>query len=173
MPKYLQQPPANFPDGQTHHIPANKYNAHCWITGEPEIGENTWIGAFVLIDGQGGLSIGKGCDISCGAAILTHSTVKRCVTERAYGQVDQKPTVVEDHVFIGENAVVMMGCRIGHHSIIGAGAVVLEDTVIPPYSMVVGVPGRVIRTIEDDIEQWTQEWKQQKNNLTSLLPNQP
>jgi acetyltransferase-like isoleucine patch superfamily enzyme len=156
MPKYLPQPPAEFIGGENHHIPVNPYNPHCWITGEPDIGEGTWIGAFTLIDGQGGLSIGKGVDISCGAAILTHSTVKRCVTERAFPKVERKPVVIEDYVFIGENAVILMGCTIGHHSIIGAGAVVLEDTVIPPYSMVVGVPGRVSHTIEKDIEQWKQ-----------------
>ncbi len=158
MPKYLPQPAAEFAGGQSHHIPDNPYNPHCWITGEPEIGEKTWIGAFTLLDGQGGLTIGNGVDISCGAAILTHSTVKRCVTERGYAGIEKKPVVIEDHVFIGENAVILMGSTIGHHSVIGAGAVVLEDSVIPPYSMVVGVPGRVVRTIEKDIEQWKQDW---------------
>src|SRR5262245_21538310 len=131
MPKYSSQP---LVDG----LPSNSYNDHCWVRGEPEIGEGTWIGAFTLIEGRGGLTIGKGVDVSCGAAILTHSTAKRCVTERKYDKVDTRPTVIEDYVFIGENAVVLMGCRIGHHSIIGAGAVVLEDTVIPPYSLAVG-----------------------------------
>lgn len=154
MPRYSPQPPV---DG----IPANPYNPHCWITGEPEIGEGTWIGAFTLIDGQGGLTIGKGVNVSTGAAILTHNTVKRCVTERAYNQVDRKPTVVEDYVFVGENATILMGSRIGHHSVIGAGAVVLEDSVIPPYSLVVGVPGRVIKSIEHDIEDWKREWTEQ------------
>ena len=40
-----------------------------------------------------------------------------------------------------------MGSRVGHHSVIGAGAVVLEDTVIPPYSLVVGVPARIVRDL--------------------------
>lgn len=156
MPVYVPQPPV---DG----IPTNPYNPHCWITGEPEIGEGTWIGAFTLIDGQGGLKIGKGVNVSTGAAILTHNTVKRCVTARAYDKVDRKPTVVEDYVFIGENAVVLMGSTIGHNSIIGAGAVVLEDTVIPPYSLVVGVPARVIRSIRDEVEEWSRQ-----PNTTSL-----
>jgi acetyltransferase-like isoleucine patch superfamily enzyme len=150
MPKYSKQLPV---DG----IPENPYNCHCWITGEPEIGEGTWIGAFTLIDGQGGLTIGKGVNVSTGAAILTHNTVKRCVTERLYDQVDRKPTVVEDYVFIGENAVILAGCHIGHHSIIGAGSVVLEDTRIPPYSLVVGVPARVVRSMEEEIGQWKKE----------------
>lgn len=150
MPKYSPQPPI---DG----IPKNTYNDHCWITGEPEIGEGTWIGPFTLIDGQGGLTIGKGVNVSTGASVLTHNTVKRCVTERAYDVVDRAPTVVEDYVFIGENAVILMGSKIGHHSIIGAGAVVLENTEIPPYSLVVGVPAKVIRSVEQDIEEWKKE----------------
>jgi acetyltransferase-like isoleucine patch superfamily enzyme len=139
-------------DATAHGIPPNRYNAHAWIIGAPEVGEGTWIGAFTLIDGRGGLTIGRGCDISSGAHVLTHSSAWRCVTERAYDQVDERPTVIEDHVFVGENATVLMGVRIGHHSIVAAGSVVTEDTVVPPYSLVAGTPARVIRTIRDDIE---------------------
>jgi acetyltransferase-like isoleucine patch superfamily enzyme len=146
MPRYVPRPPL---DG----LPENPYNPHAWIVGEPDIGEGCWIGAFSLIDGSGGLTLGRGVEVSCGAALLTHSSARRCVSERAV-PVDRRPTVIEDHVFIGENAVVLMGSRIGHHSIVGAGAVVLEDSVIPPYSLVVGVPARVVRSIEGEIEEW-------------------
>jgi acetyltransferase-like isoleucine patch superfamily enzyme len=137
-----------------HGIPENPYNAHCWITGQPQIGAGTWIGAFTLIDGQGGLSIGRDCDISSGAQILTHSTVRRCLTARKYARVDRRATVLEDHVFVGTRAVILMGSHIGHHSIIGAGAVVLEGTRIPPYSLVVGVPARVVRDIREEVAGW-------------------
>lgn len=135
-----------------HGIPANPYNPHAWIIGEPKIGKGTWIGAFCLIDGQGGLEIGKGCDISCGAHILTHSTVKRCVSERHYNQVDRAPTKIGDYVFIGENATVLKGVWIGDHSVIGAGSVVKEHTKIPPYSLVVGVPARIVRSLKKEVE---------------------
>ncbi len=137
-------------------LPANPYNAHCWVTGSPEIGAGTWIGAFTLIDGLGGLRIGQGCNISSGAQILSHSTVRRCVTERRHPDIDRKPTELGDHVFIGANAVVQMGANIGHHSVVGAGAVVLEDAQIPPYSLVVGVPARIVRDLRADIETWSQ-----------------
>jgi acetyltransferase-like isoleucine patch superfamily enzyme len=133
-----------------HGLPANRYNTHCWICGEPEIGEGTWIGAFTLIDGLGGLKIGKGCDISSGAKIMSHSTVRRCNSERAYNHVDYAATEIGDHVFIGTNAVVLMGAKIGHHSVVAAGAVVLENSVIPPYSLVAGVPATVRRSVEND-----------------------
>jgi acetyltransferase-like isoleucine patch superfamily enzyme len=143
-------------DHEWHGLPPNRFNAHCWVTGSPAVGEGTWIGAFTLIDGQGGLSIGCGCNISSGAQILTHSTVRRCLTERKYNRVDCKPTVLEDYVFVGTNAVILMGCHIGHHSVVAAGAVVLEDTVIPPYSLVAGVPARVIRDLRQEIDSWPQ-----------------
>ena len=140
--------------GSAHGIPPNPYNPHCWITGKPDIGDRCWIGAFTLIDGLGGLKIGRGCDISSGAQILSHSTVRRCVSERRYDVVDRRPTVLEDFVFVGTNAVILMGCQIGHHSVIAAGAVVLEGTVVPPYSLVAGVPARVVRSIRDEIDSW-------------------
>jgi serine O-acetyltransferase len=55
-----------------------------------------------------------------------------------------KPTF-EDRVDIGAGAVVCGGIRIGHDSVIGANAVVLKD--VPPYSVVVGIPGKVIKTL--------------------------
>lgn len=136
-------------------LPPNPYNPFCWIAGNPEIGEGTWIGAFTLIDGLGGLKIGRGCNISSGAQILSHSTARRCVTARRHPNVDKKPTLIGDYVFVGANAVVQMGAHIGDHSIIGAGAVLLEDAIIPPYSLVVGVPARVVRGIRDEVETWS------------------
>ncbi|CAN5343742.1 hypothetical protein BH11ACT3_BH11ACT3_06740 [soil metagenome] len=128
---------------QHHHLPANPYNPHAWILGEPEIGEGVWIGAFTVIDGSGGLTIGSGCDISAGAQIYTHSTVERAVSERAL-PIRRRSTKIGRHVHIGANAVVLMGSEIGDHCVIGAGAVVKEGTVAPPYSVLVGVPARVL-----------------------------
>lgn len=122
-------------------FPPNPYNPHAWIIGDPEIGPGTWIGAFTVIDGSGGLRIGRGCDISCGAQIYTHSTVRRCVSERDHLQVDRSPTSIGDFVFIGANAVVLMGVTVGDHAVIGAGAVVTGD--VPAWSVVSGVPARV------------------------------
>ncbi|MEW6585744.1 MAG: acyltransferase [Nitrospirota bacterium] len=140
-----------------HGIPSNRYNPHAWIINDPEIGEGTWIGAFTVIDGIGGLKIGKYCDISCGVHIISHSTVRRCLTERVYGEIDKAETIIEDHVFIGENATILQGVRIGHHSVIAAGTVVKERTTIPPYSLVAGVPARIVRNIKDEIEEWKKQ----------------
>lgn len=125
-------------------LPVNRYNSHAWIAGTPQIEEDVWIGAFCLIDAtHNTLKIGQGTNIASGAQILTHSTVKRCISERKYEEIDSKPTEIGKFCFIGTNAVVLMGCKIGHHSVIAAGAVVAENTIVPPYSIISGVPGRV------------------------------
>lgn len=137
-----------------HGLPPNPKNRHALFVGQPEIGEGTWIGPFTVIDGSGGLKIGKGCDISAGAQIYTHSTVARCLSERKYAHVDRRPTEIGDFVHVGANATILMGSRIGHHSVVAAGAVVRENSDIPPYSTVVGVPARVI---PDAARKWAPE----------------
>jgi galactoside O-acetyltransferase len=59
-----------------------------------------------------------------------------------------EPIVIEDKVWIGSNAVVLPGVRIGYGSVIGAGSVVSRD--IPPMTVAVGTPCRVLRTITDE-----------------------
>ncbi len=121
-------------------FPPNPYNAFCWVVGEPEIGDGCWVGAFTMLDGSGGLRVGAGCDISSGAQIVTHSSARRTVTARAYPSVDRAPVEIGDHVFVGTNAVILMGSTIGAHSIVAAGAVVSEGSSFPPYSLIAGVP---------------------------------
>jgi serine O-acetyltransferase len=53
--------------------------------------------------------------------------------------------IIEDRVDIGCGAVILGGITIGHDSVIGANAVVLKD--VPPYSVAVGVPAKVIKTL--------------------------
>ncbi len=124
-------------------LPPNPYNPLAWIVGEPSIGSDVWIGAHTVIDGSGGLTIGDGCDISSGVHIYTHSTVARCLSDRAR-DIERAPTSIGRNVHIGANAVVLMGSTIGDYCAVGAGAVVLEGTEAPPYSLLVGVPARVI-----------------------------
>lgn len=124
-------------------VPPNAYNSMAWLVGDPVIGEGTWIGAFCVIDGSGGLTIGRHCDISSGAQIYTHSTVRRAVSDGA-APIDRRPTVIGDHCHLGAGAIVLMGSQIGSHCIVGAGSVVLEGTQAPDFSVLVGIPARVL-----------------------------
>lgn len=146
----MRQPPERHAVPQPWPLPPNRWNALCWVVGNPEIGDGCWIGAFTLLDGSGGLRIGKGCDISSGAQVLTHSSMRRTVSERRWPHVDRAPTEIGEHCFLGTNAVVLMGSRIGHHSVVAAGAVVTEFSDFPPNSLIAGVPAVRKGDVEPD-----------------------
>jgi carbonic anhydrase/acetyltransferase-like protein (isoleucine patch superfamily) len=57
--------------------------------------------------------------------------------------------LLEDDVLVGMGAVVLDGAVIGAGSLVGAGALVTMDTIVPPRSLVVGNPARVVRTLSD------------------------
>lgn len=57
--------------------------------------------------------------------------------------------VIEDDVLVGIGALILSGAKIGSHSIIAAGALVTEGMEIPPRSLVMGVPGKIIRQVTD------------------------
>jgi acetyltransferase-like isoleucine patch superfamily enzyme len=126
-------------------VPTNPYNPLAWFVGQPAIGDGTWIGPFCLIDGSGGLVIGRACNVSGGVHIYTHSSARRCVTDRKV-ELERSPVRIGDFTFIGANAVILMGVTIGDHCIIGAGAVVSID--MPDHSVAVGVPARVVGTVD-------------------------
>jgi len=118
-----------------------------YVLGDVEVGENTWIGPFVMLDGSGGLKIGSYCMISSGVHIYTHDTVKWSLTS---GQVEAEraPVEIEDCCYIGSQALINKGVVIGHHTVVGACSFVNKS--IPANSIAVGVPAKVIgRTIID------------------------
>lgn len=56
--------------------------------------------------------------------------------------------VLEEGVLVGMGATIMNGCHIGRGSIIGAGAVLTENQKIPPFSMVLGMPGKIKKELD-------------------------
>jgi len=120
------------------------YNSATLI-GEVKIGEQTWIGPFSILDGGGGLEIGRYCSISTGCQLLTHDTVKWAlsggVMEREYAK-----TKIGDCCFLGSHAIVTKGVTIGNHCLIGAGAVVIDD--IEDFTIAGGVPARVLGRVD-------------------------
>lgn len=138
----------------------NPYNTLAWIRGFEKgnivIGENAWIGPFCVVDGEyNKIKIGKGLNLSSGAQIITHDTVKRCVTNSQYNKIDSSPITIGDYVYIGTNAIILRGTTIGNHCVIAAGTIILENSIIPDFSLVVGVPGKIKKNIKDEFEKWT------------------
>jgi gamma-carbonic anhydrase len=57
---------------------------------------------------------------------------------------------VESHCLIGMRAIILNDVKVGEHSIVGAGALITEHTVIPPRSLVLGMPAKVKRQLTDE-----------------------
>ena len=67
---------------------------------------------------------------------------------------------VGDYSLIGMGSIVLGGARIGEYSLIGAGALIKENAVIPPGSVVLGMPGKVVRQVTDE-ERIGMRWRAQ------------
>jgi acetyltransferase-like isoleucine patch superfamily enzyme len=115
------------------------------VLGDVQVGEGTWIGPFTVLDGRGGLVIGRYCSISPGAQLYSHDTVKWALTAGKAPEVRQ-PTQIGDCCYIGPMSIVSRGVTVGEHSVIGANSFVRQD--VPPFSIAVGTPARVIGRVE-------------------------
>lgn len=134
-----------------------------------EIGDETKIGAFVEI--QKNASIGKRCKISshtfvCEGVLIednvfighgvtfTNDTYPRATTRGGDPQTEAdwkvEPTVIRKGASIGSGATILCNITIGENAIVGAGSVVTKD--VPPNSIVVGNPARVLRYIQSSTE---------------------
>lgn len=116
------------------------YNT-CTVVGDVKVGENTWIGPYTALDGNGGLTIGKNCSISAGVNIVSHDSVKWALSGGQH-PYEFEPIKIGDNCFIGTAAFIGKGVTIGNHCLIGAGAVVTAN--IPDFSIALGVPARVM-----------------------------
>lgn len=108
------------------------------------IDENAYIGPYVVITGTGDIKIGKNCLIAphCGIFANSHIFTDPTLTIEEQG-VTSKGIVIEDDCWLGHNVTVLDGVKIGKGSVIGAGSVVNQN--IPPFSIAVGTPARIIR----------------------------
>lgn len=122
-------------------FPANRFHPLVWIVGEPDIGEDVYIGGLSEVNARGAsVKIGDHCDIASFVTINCADSHKKCIGLSA--DVDRKDILIEDHVFIGSHSVIKGGARIGHHSVVAAGTIV-GAVDVPPYSLVVGNPAVV------------------------------
>jgi acetyltransferase-like isoleucine patch superfamily enzyme len=111
------------------------------VLGEVQVGTNTWIGPFVVLDGSGGLTIGSNCSISAGVQVYSHDTVDWAVSG-GKAPTTHAPTSIGDRCYIGPATVIAKGVRIGDGCIVGANSLVLGD--IEAGSKAFGTPCRVV-----------------------------
>ncbi|MCF4966377.1 acyltransferase [Nostoc sp. CMAA1605] len=110
-----------------------------------DIDSETFIGPDVCIAGPGNIKIGKRCLIAAHSGIYANNHNFTDPTQPIkYQGVTCQGIVIEDDCWLGHGVTVLDGVTIGKGSVIGAGAVVNKD--IPPFSVAVGVPARVIKS---------------------------
>lgn len=115
-----------------------------------DCGKNIHVGRKVFINSgchfqdQGGIYIGDGTLIghSVVLATLNHDLCPECRADMI-----PKPIFIGKNVWIGSNATITQGVSIGDGAVIAAGAVVTKD--VPADTVVVGVPAKVIKTVQD------------------------
>jgi acetyltransferase-like isoleucine patch superfamily enzyme len=120
------------------------YNSATLI-GDVKIGDHTWIGPFSLLDGSGGLEIGRYCSISTGCQVLTHDTVSWALSGGKMPS-DYASTKIGDCCFLGSHSIVTKGVSIGNHCLIAAGTVATRD--VDDFTIAGGVPARVIGRVD-------------------------
>ncbi len=105
------------------------------------IGEKTMIDMNVVVGGRA--IVGRNCHIGAG-------TVLAGVIEPPSAD----PVIIEDNVLIGANVVVLEGVKVGKGAVIAAGSVVVKD--VEPYTVMVGVPAKPIKKVDDKTRSKTQ-----------------
>jgi len=78
---------------------------------------------------------------------------------------------IADGALIGMGAIIMNGAVIGKGAVIGAGAVVKEDMVIPDLSLVVGVPGKIVKTLSPETYDENVKWAAKYVKLANVHRN--
>lgn len=110
------------------------------VLGDVEVGNNTWIGPSVILDGSGGLEIGSFCSISSGVQLYSHDSVRWAISGGA-APYEYSRTIIGNNCYIGPNTIVAKGVSIGDGCIIGANSLVLRS--VPAGSKAFGSPCRI------------------------------
>jgi maltose O-acetyltransferase len=113
-----------------------------------QLGRNVYIGRSTVFDGGflWLISVGDDTTISARVEILAHDAS----TRRFLGYSVVAPVTIGSRVYIGVGAIILPGVTIGDEAIVGAGSVVRHD--VPPGTLAVGVPAKVVGTVEDYLE---------------------
>lgn len=122
-----------------------KDGATFWFPYGISIGRGVSINEWVFIDGFGGVEIGDHCRIAHGCSLISedHNYENMDMLIRDQGKKSAKIVLGKD-CWLGAGVRVLKGVSIGQGSVIGAGSVVNSD--IPPYSIAVGAPAKVIKS---------------------------
>lgn len=114
-------------------------------------GASVWFNAVLRAD-NAPIVVGRGSNVQDCCVLHAEEGQMALVGDDVtvgHGAVVHAATV-EDRVLVGMKAVILDGAVVGHDSIVGAGAVVTPGSRIPPRSLVVGVPAKVVRVLTEE-----------------------
>ena len=111
------------------------------IFGKIQVGKNTWVGPFTILDGSGGLKIGSNCSISTGVQIYSHDSVKWAVSG-GVEKYEYASTEIGNNCYIGPNTIIAKGVSLGNACIVGANSFVNKS--FPDGSKIAGNPAKLI-----------------------------
>lgn len=141
-------------DGQAPELPANGnyYIAEsATVIGRVRLlnAATVWFGAVLRGDNEW-IEVGEGSNVQDNSTCHTDLGFPlRIGTNCTVGHnVILHGCTIEDDALIGMGSTVMNGARIGRGSVVGAGAVITEGKEFPEYSLIIGAPARVVRTLE-------------------------
>ncbi|MCZ2122868.1 MAG: acyltransferase [Anaerolineales bacterium] len=140
-------------------------------SGQVVIGDRTYVGAGTNIICANNVQIGSDVLISWGVTIVDHDShslnwqdraddlkkwqaglqaggLLRAAQLKNWDVVPSAPIVIEDKAWIGFNAILLKGIRIGEGAVIAAGAVITKD--VPPFMVAAGNPARMVRELRQD-----------------------
>jgi carbonic anhydrase/acetyltransferase-like protein (isoleucine patch superfamily) len=100
-------------------------------TDRISIGDRTNIQDLTMIHADPGVPCTVGSRVTVGHRVILHGCT------------------IEDDCLIGMGSIILNGARVGRGSVVGAGAVLLEGMEVPPGSLVVGMPARVVRPVDE------------------------
>ena len=118
-------------------------------------GSSVWFGAVIRSD-LALIQIGRNTSVQDNAVIHVRDGIETRIGDQVtmgHGAIVHGAQI-EDTVLIGIGAIILDKARVGKGSIVGAGAVVTEGTQIPRRSLVLGVPGKVVKEVTPEQIQW-------------------
>jgi carbonic anhydrase/acetyltransferase-like protein (isoleucine patch superfamily) len=167
------------------HAPKLPHNNQYWVApdavvlGQVTLGTNSsvWYGAVVRGDNDL-IEIGVDCNVQDGSILHTDLGFPLRIGQGVTigHRVMLHGCTIGDYSLIGIGATILNGAKIGRNCIIGAHALITEGKDIPDNSMVVGAPGRVIKTLDEDMavmlkasaDHYVENWQRHKTQIKPI-----
>jgi phenylacetic acid degradation protein/carnitine operon protein CaiE len=140
--------------------PSSFIHPQAAVTGNVIIGKNVYVGPGAAIRGDfGKIIIEDGCNVQENCTIHMFPGVTVILKENAHighGAIIHG-AIIGKNCLVGMNAVIMDNVELGDNCIVGALTLIKADEKIPPSSLLVGNPAKIIKQVSEEMKQWKTE----------------